>query len=187
MLFKMEEDRVSQRGIDLCTFAFVFTVALVLSGCASSPIDLSKTEPFPQNQGVVFGRVRIISDGETEKLTTIFGESRFGVLLLPDQSSKAMYVPLKDDGSFFWHLPPGGYTIAGFEYQHSKTGRVFAHFDVIKDRVAYVGTLVITFRGNRYAISVEDEYESAIKKFRESFSEITGEARKSLLEMEKRR
>ena len=187
MLFKMEEDRVSQRGIDLCALALAFTVVLVLSGCASSPIDLSKTKSFPQNDGVVFGRVRIISDGETEKLTTIFGESRFGVLLLPDQSSKAMYVPLKDDGSFFWHLPPGGYTIAGFEYQKSTTGRIFAHFDVIKDKVTYVGTLTIMFRGSRYAISVEDEYDSAIKEFRKRFSEIKGEARKSLLEMEKRR
>jgi len=170
--------------------AILFMVALLLSGgCASAPIDLSKGESVPQNEGVVFGRVKVISGEKTENFTSAFGESTFGVLVLPDGTSKAVYCPLKDDGFFTWHLRPGGYTIAAFEWRHwgISRGRVFAHFAVPKGKVSYIGTLTLVFRGGRYIKFIEDEYGLAIKAFKRQFPEIKEEITKNLFEMEKER
>ncbi len=100
-----------------------------------------------------------------------------------------MYCPLKDDGSFSWHLPPGGYTIAAFEWRHGgvSRGRVFAHFTVPKGKVSYIGTLTLVFRGSRFIKFIEDEYDPATRAFKKQFPEVKEDITKNLLEMEKER
>lgn len=161
---------------------------ILFSGCAS-PIDLSEAKSIPKNEGVVFGRLKAISDGEIQTFSTIFGESTMSILILPDGSSKGTYFPLKDEGFFFLHLPPGGYTIASFEghFSPAMRGRIFAHFDVFQDEVTYIGTVTLVFAGARYRRFVEDEYEVAIEQFREKFPEIKREPRRSLMVLEKQR
>ncbi len=165
------------------------TLSLVLTGCASSPIILSETTIVPQNEGTVFGRVKMMSNGKTKSLSGIFGGSNWNILILPNGSSRAIYCPLYGEGYFYWHLPPGGYAIAGFEEADGRTkGRLFALFTVLgENSVIYIGTLTILFAGARYTGFVEDEYDLAVTKFKSKFPKIKGEITKNPMKMEERR
>ncbi len=120
-------------------------VMLPLAGCASSAIDFSKLESLPPDEGIVFGRVKVIEGGK-EKILSLLGESKFGLVLLPENSSDAIYVPLKGDGTFIWHLPSRRYTVASFEWHNSGIlgGRVFATFKASKNKTTYIGTLTLS-------------------------------------------
>lgn len=170
-------------------FFLAVALSLVLNGCASSPIILSETTIVPQNEGIVFGRVNVMSDGKTKSLSSIFGESTWDIVILPNGSSRAIYCPLYGEGYFYWHLPPGGYAIAGFEEAGGKRkGRLFAHFTVLRENsVTYIGTLTILFAGARYTRFVEDEYDLAVTKFKSKFPEIKGEIGKNSMKMEEQR
>lgn len=163
-------------------------IILLLTGCASSPIDLSGIKSLPQNEGIVFGRVEVIKGGKEKKLS-LFGESKFGLIILPENSSKAIYVPLKGAGKFIWHLPPGGYTIASFEWRTYGVlrGRVFAYFGVFENKATYIGTLTISFFGARYTMFVADEYEASFITFRDKFPDIQEEVIRYPMQMEGRR
>jgi hypothetical protein len=166
----------------------IFLVILLFAGCATSPIDLSEIKSLPEDQGIVFGRVKVIEGGKTENLSSIFGESIFGVIILPDNSSKAIYVPLKNDGSFIWHLAEGGYTIASFEwFSYGRQGRIFAYYTVLKNKATYIGTLTLSFSGGRYEEYVVDEYELTSRTIKSQFPEMKQEVIRSLMQMEKRR
>jgi hypothetical protein len=167
---------------------FFILIILLLTGCASSPIDLSEIKLLPQDEGIVFGCVKVIEGGKEKKLS-LLGESKFRLIILPDNSSKAIYVPLKDDGTFIWHLPAGSYTIASFEW-HSYGilgGRVFASFRVLKNKATYIGTLTLSFTGTRYTMFVVDEYEASSITFKDKFPDMKEEAIRYLMQMEERR
>jgi hypothetical protein len=175
----------------------VSIMALGLSlttGCAQSPIELSDHQTIQQTKGVVFGRLKAIFDGKVqETFSTMFGGSTMSLLILPDDSSKGTYISLREDGHFFLHLTPGGYTIAGFEGRmpglssYDIKGSIFAHFDVQPNTVTYIGTLILVFEGDTYKRYVTDEYELAIQKLQERFPEIKKDPHKNLMIMEKRR
>lgn len=169
-------------------------ILVLFSACASSPLNLTHTQTIPRNEGIAFGRVKVFSEGNERKgFSTILGESTMSVLVLPDNSSQGTSFPLRDAGFFFWHLPLGGYTIAGFEglttelFRHLIRGRVSARFQVLPDAATYIGTLTLMFEGSRYAKFVEDDYERAVEEFRKRFPQIKGEETKSLMVMEKER
>ena len=179
---------------------FLLTLSILLlpvlfSGCyPSSRIDLPETKSIPTNEGVVFGRVKIINDGEVmTDFHTGYNVSMMRIVILPDDSSEKIEYAFYHDGSFVWHLPPGGYTIGTFETKRRPftadkiTGRIFAHFDVVNDEVTYIGTITLDFKGLRYRKFVEDEYELAIEQFRKKFPEIKREPRRSLMVLEKQR
>ena len=163
-------------------------IIFLLTGCASSPIDLSEKESLPQDEGIVFGRVKVVERGKEKKLS-LLGESKFGLILLPDNSSNAVYVPLKDDGAFIWHLQSGSYTIASFEWRSHGIlrGRVFACFRVCKNSINYIGTLTISFSGARYTLFITDEYEASSITFKNKFPDMKKEMIRHLMQTEKRR
>jgi hypothetical protein len=163
-------------------------VILLLASCASSPIDLSESQSLPQDEGIVFGRVKVF-DGEEEKKLSLFGESKFSLIILPDHSSEAIYVPLKNIGRFAWHLPAGGYTIASFEWRSYGVlrGRVFADFSAPANRATYIGTLAILFAGEQYAIYLIDEFEDSYKAFEDNFPDWNKAVVKHLMQLEERR
>ncbi len=170
----------------------LMVASLILIGCASSLIDLSKTKSVPMDEGIVFGRVKVIDTDKMEiaNLSSVFGESTFTLTLLPDGSSKGIYHPLHGEGYFYWHLPNGGYSIAGFEWKHHGvvSGRIFAHFNVPKDgTITYIGTLTMSFGRGRYTSFVEDDYDFAMTTFRKQFPEIQGQFTRELMQMEKQR
>ena len=170
-------------------FFLAVALSLILNGCASSPIILSETTIVPQNEGIVFGRVKVMSDGKTMRLTSIFGARTWEISILPNGSSRAIYCLLNGEGYFYWHLPPGGYTIAGFEGAGGRIkGRLFAHFTVLRESsVTYIGTLTILFTGERYARFIEDEYDLAVTKFKSKFPKIKGEITKNSMKIEEHR
>lgn len=177
------------KGAKWSGFFLAVALSLVLDGCASSPIILSETTILPQNEGIVFGRVKVMSNGKPRSLSSIFGESTWDIVILPNGSSRAIYCPLYGEGYFYWHLPPSGYTIAGFEEAAGRgKGRLFAHFTVLRENsVTYIGTLTILFVGARYTRFVEDEYDLAVTKFKSKFPEIKGEITKNCMKMEEQR
>jgi hypothetical protein len=171
---------------------FPILIILLLTGCASSSIDLSEMQSLPQDQGIIFGRVRVIEGGTEVKLSSWRGLSRLRLIILPDTSSKAIYVPLKEESGFFiWHLSAGSYTIATFTWDRGSAdyihGRIFADIRVLENKAAYIGTLTLSFTGSSYTTFVEDEYECSLSTFKNKFPDMKEEPIRYLMQMEKKR
>jgi len=172
--------------------AALILASLMLVGCAmpTSVIDLYETRAAPEDEAIIFGRVKVIENEKTANLSSLLGESTFSIIVLPDGSSKGIYHRLHGEGYFYWHLPQGGYSIAGFEWMRGSElkGRIFAHFNAPRGKtVTYIGTLGIRFDGGRYTKFIEDEYEIAVTTFKKEFPEIKGEFTRNLMRMEKER
>ena len=170
------------------TRAIIVVLMLYLSGCASSRIDFTGMESLGTDEGTIVGRVQLFDKEEEQRLSS-FGESMFRVLLVPENKSETIYVPLKGNGTFVWHLPAGNYTIASFDrYGPGEVqGRIFASFKVNKNMPTYIGTLVISFNGLRYRIAVTDDYQSSLKYIKKRFPEVGGEMIKSIMYFEEPR
>jgi len=170
---------------------------LFLTGCATS-IDLLKTKTVPQNESIVFGRIKVISKAKEVNWTT-FPVQTFNISILKDSSSEGVMYLLKIDGTFYWHLRPGDYSIAEFEWRRrssgflssgieSLRGRIFATFKVPEaGSLIYIGTLTMFFedKGYRYLMRVEDEFDQVPNIFSGKFPNIKGEAVKNLMQVEK--
>lgn len=168
-------------------------LVLLLTGClATSTIDISKNEVVPEKESVVFGRVNLILGGEPviwRKLSIPMHSGQIFVLTIA--TSKAVIYNLTGDGSFYWHLPPGDYSIAAIEFAAGGgniNARIFADFQVPEEKsVIYIGKLTLVFSKLRYYMNVEDDYEQEIEKFKNKFPEIKGEIVKNLMKLEKKR
>lgn len=159
-------------------------------------MDLSGLGAIPQGEGIAYGRVKVVWKGDEQtSLSSVFVGKPWRVVILPDGSSNGIDDALSGDGSFFWHLPSGGYTIAGvhgltpFPASAGIDVRIFTHFNVLGNAASYVGTLVLSLDGGRYRLSIEDDYEIATKGLSSKFSEIetTTSLRKELMVLEPRR
>jgi len=164
---------------------------LFLTGCATNPIDFSKTKPLPQGEAIVFGRVNVIYKGEPKVWKGIPPYTPFQILVLPTASKEAYSFALLDDGSFYWHLSPGSYAISGFQWTGgsgggTKSGRIFAEFVVPEDKsLVYIGKLTLDFdRTYHYTMRIENDYERAIQNFKNKFPEIKDEPTQNLMKFE---
>lgn len=178
------------------TVIIALTTAVLSAGCAPDSMDLSGAKSIPKSEGIAFGRIKVVWKGEeATSLTTTFGEKPWSIVILPDASSVGSDFHLSGNGSFIWHFPPGGYTIASFHgapplLLGSSThigGRISAHFNVVESASSYLGTLTLTFDGARYRMSVEDDYESASKDYALRFPGFETNLRKDLMVMERPR
>jgi hypothetical protein len=172
---------------------------LFLTGCATNPIDLSKAKTVLQEEAVVFGRVNIIHKNEPTVWGKLSSPGGFYIFVLPGGSSEAFSHMLREDGTFYWHLRPGDYTIAELTWERERkgflssgwekvTGRIFANFKVAEGgSLNYIGTLTIVFeeKGYRYFMRVEDDFDQASKVFSSKFPNIKREAVKNLMQLEK--
>lgn len=161
---------------------------LYLTGCAHSPIDMAGMATPPANEGIVCGQVKLLDRGEEQALSFL-GESKFRLFVTPDDPSQAVYVPMKGDGSFAWHLPVGRYTITSFEWlRHGIiSGPIRARFEVTPGKTAYVGTLTILYAAPGYTLAVADDYPNRVAAFREAFPHLATVPEKQLLRLEERR
>jgi len=175
-----------QRLIPLLLASFL---SFTLFGCAASPIDFSEGASLAANEGVAFGRVKLLVGGKEKSLSSIFGESIFRLILLPAETSQAISVPLKEDGTFIWHLPEGNYTIASYEWRSSSTisGRIFAKYAVSPNRSTYIGTLAITIAGTRYLVEIVDDFETTLPSVQQKIPLPGNQPTKNLMTMEPRR
>jgi len=174
----------------------ILILALLLtSGCPSGAVVyFHDIETPPGREPIVFGRVKVVEKGEP--LNWGFKWTRwwyFNIHILADagpEPSPYIY-SLNGDGSFYWTLPAGGYTITNFWWLSgaTKVRRViFARF-VVPEAPApiYIGTLTIREEEGRYTIHVEDEYEQAFQRLKEKVPEVTGPVTKRLMQLKERR
>lgn len=169
---------------------FLLGAALVaLAGCTISPINLSESGSIAQGEGIVAGSVRLLDEGEAKSLSSVFGESQFGLFVTGTDTSAALFVPLKGEGDFIWHLPEGAYQITGFEWRSGITlsGPIGANFRVVEGQVAYVGTLELTIHGPRYIVKINDEMESTANMIARQFPDLRHQVTKGLMTLEERR
>lgn len=177
------------------SFVLILVPVLFLVGCASSPINLSDTKALMQNEAIVFGRVEVIDEGKVRKWGAgeVFWLGNFKIFIMQANSSDTIEYALTGDGSFYWHLLPGRYIIAGFEGPGyggfgRRSGRIYAQFTVPKERlVIYVGKLTINFARGRYNVRITDDYSEALPQLIKKFPEIRGEADRNLMQLEKPR
>ncbi len=178
---------------------YILILALLLTSCSpyTGLVRLTDTEVPPGREALVFGRVKVVVEGEPPEWGSWRG-GRFIITILPEANpERAPYsYELDGDGSFYWTLPAGGYTITDFLYRYSVnllTDRnvrrvIFARF-IIPEAPApiYIGTLTIREEEGRYTIHVEDEYEQAFQRLKERVPEVTGPATKRLMQLKERR
>jgi len=177
---------------------YILILALLLTSCAryTGLVRLTDTEAPLGREAIVFGRVKVVEEGEPRDWNWRGG--RFIITILPEANpERAPYsYQLDGDGSFYWTLPAGGYTITDFQYLYSVnifTDRhvrrvIFARF-IIPEAPApiYIGTLTIREEEGRYTIHVEDEYEPAFQRLKERVPEVTGPVTKRLMQLKERR
>lgn len=175
-----------------------FLVSIILSlhiqACSSSGITFTGDNFDAEEESLVFGRIRVVSN--EERACTL--------LMSSDVSKKYFESDLSDDGWFCWHLKQGSYTITGIrstfvgqrknilglmeKAQIVSLSRVYARCIIERPQsLVYCGTLVIYFEGEAAYIKVENEYESAYKHFGEQFPGINLDAVTNVFQMEKSR
>ena len=169
----------------------VLCLSLALSGCASTPFI---AEPQPQeSKNIVFGRINVVSEGKPLTWEPCgFAKHMvcpdvLTVFVLPKSTNIPIRYELVGDGSFIWSLPNDDYTIAAFEWlkygpRRSKSGRIWASFSLPENAAAvYIGTLKITISKNSYGIAIEDDFDLALQRLSEKFSNLQSEPTKHLL------
>lgn len=165
-------------------------VARFLTGEPRAPFELAAGKTIPENDAVVFGRIKVVSWGSAVEWGSLESVAPFRVYLLSDTGSTPVPYDLVGDDSFYWHLPPGVYTITGFRWPQrggTRSRRIYAQFTVSEDsQLIYIGTLTIGLDRD-YRLQIEDEYDQAISSLRAEFPHITGEVAKSLMHLEKAR
>lgn len=163
----------------------------LLTGCSTTG-GLADVKELAGKEPVVFGRIRIIEDGQPKDWGDGGG---FQVHIIPDAGPESIPYGyyLTGDGSFYWNLPPGGYMITEFSDRSWKAlwgvfpvGRgILARF-VIPEAMApiYIGTLTIRSEAGRHTIGVEDDYDQALQRLKQQFPEVKGPVSKRLMQLE---
>lgn len=158
------------------------TLTLLLAGCGALPPatqDMVPGHTLEQDEVLVLGRlVKIGYDGDT----TDYGEPREMTLILVGYTnvfavhlmtadSLITGIPLRDDGTFLWHLKPGTYQLTGITsyvgttYHHQFWARHGVFTIMPGDRAIYIGNLVYNESRARPSdlLSVIDDRQSALK------------------------
>ncbi len=92
-------------------------VLVLLSGCVAVGLPQPGRALTPRaGQTLVFGRVRLLSDGTEYRPwdpATEYGPQVYLALLRLGPRRVALSPPLEEDGRFYWWLPPGDYAVVG--------------------------------------------------------------------------
>lgn len=164
--------------------SLILALGLLLAGCAETIAISKETSPAP-GKTIVLGRVKVVSEGEPIRWLL----PSFAIHILPDAGSELIRYGLTGDGLFLWQLPPGSYTITGFEWHRigwvaTRRRHIFARFTVLEDEaIVYTGILVIRIEGERYSMAIDDEYDPAVDRLKEEFPAIKGEIRRRLMQL----
>lgn len=164
----------------------VLLTLLLFWGCAVPPT-IKDVEELSEDTSMVFGSIEVYDDGEKQEWgTRFFGHDHFYLTILPPDSSEAISYKLAKDGTFFWSLPPGEYTLLGYVWDTDigqRSGRIGTDFNVPEPGAdAYIGTIV--FRGNMVFLvpDFEDRFEEVAALYRARFPGRQGAAVKQLVE-----
>ncbi len=178
---------------------YILILALLLTSCVSLGhiVKLHDIETVPGQEALVFGRVKVVENGESlDWSSSIFAFSVFSIHILPEAGPEPVsyFYYVKEDGSFYWPLSAGGYTITDFnwtdwsKYDGSAQRVIFARFVVPEENpLIYIGTLTIHSEAGRYTMGIEDEYDQALKRLKQRFPEIRGPVTNRLMQLKERR
>lgn len=153
--------------------ALVLVFASLVLGCESTNA-IKTLDEVETSRIVSYGRVEVLSSKTPDSwfdecgfMEHMICPDAFRVIVLPASGGGPITHRLRGDGTFYWSLPPGDYTIAEWEWEvwgHDrgvKSGTVAGQFTVPEAGAAYLGTLTIALSDNRYAVSVKDDHEAA--------------------------
>jgi hypothetical protein len=189
MVFRKERENKMKT---ILTLVLISSLA-IMSGCVHkppiAPFELTPGKIVPQNQAIVFGKVEFL-DFDNKPINWadvkavdigIGGYAKYLVIYVIEKNTdKGFAYVLRNDGSFFWHLPPGIYE---FRAYHQQTGQTYnktffpkgkePKFTVLEgEPLIYVGTLIT---GSAVPATSQDEYDKAVGKFKSHFPEIKAE------------
>lgn len=154
-------------------------VLFLFHGCAAQKIEVRKISELPRGESLVFGRVEVIRNGKEMKWAR-YGTNLSLIIQREGENEAFAYKLVEEDGTFYWHLPTGRYTILGFDWARM-SGRIFTTFDVPGPDPTYIGTLIIRFAGYRYQWEIKDHFLFAIEKLEKKFPEFKEEPLKNLM------
>ncbi len=179
----------------------ILILALLLTSCTSllgHIVKLHDIETVPGQEALVFGRVKVVENGESLENwdSSLFSVSSFKIHILPEASPEPVsyFYYLTENGSFYWPLSAGGYTITDFTWTvfiriiRSDQRVIFAQFVVPEETpLVYIGTLIIHLEEGRHTMGIEDEYDQALQVVKQRFPEISGPVTKRLMQLKERR
>jgi hypothetical protein len=172
-------------------------LAVFASACESTGA-IKRVEEPSEASNIVFGRVEVISPEKPEAWIDSCGFGQymvcpdaFRIIILPSGSKEVITHRLGGDGTFYWTLPQGKYTVAEWEWEKwgaergVKSGRVAVQFAIPEGQQSvYLGTLAIRMVGGRYAIKISDDFEDAVDHLGQKFPTIKTKAVKNLIYLE---
>lgn len=160
------------------------SLALLLVACAGQ-LQIKDVEAPSPNQSIVFGTIDIVQGGKPQPWKSFWVEA--WIILLRPGSTEGMPYKIGGDGSFYWGLDPGDYTILGFELleRGKQSGRIGATFTVSEGaKSIYIGTLKVLMEESAYKLGISDDYPAAAESFKKRFPKAE-EPVKSLARLEK--
>ena len=189
-----KEWRIRLRGV---TRGGLLVLALAVAGCAipNQMPTLGGENVTPVKDGtLVFGRISVIGPNgpmiwkgwTCSQRLAIDCPKVFRVYVSSARAAPPLNDMLNGDGSFYWLLKPGDYTIAGFMLEDFRgprlagtfTGRIAAKFTVPPGKSAvYLGTTEVPLGGGRTGVRVKDEFEAAKSALAERKDAPAGEKR----------
>ena len=150
---------------------FSVSFALVLVACVGQ-LQVKDVDVPSLNQGIVFGKLDLTEDGKAQPWKSFFAGVEAKLLISQPGSRKAMTYSIGGDGSFYWGLEPGDYTILGFDILNGgiRSGHIGATFTVSEEaKSVYIGNLKVLMEKGIYAVGIEDDYSVAAELFKNRF------------------
>ncbi len=164
-------------------------------GCAELVLPVQRGSPLMETpgNGLVFGRIAIIRDGEDQLSALPSFPKEFGWVLTQLKSGKRYVVsPLTENGVFALDLPAGSYEVSKLMYEERNglwEGHLLARFTVQSDKLTYLGTWEIQFTNlgpsSKVLGKVVDQQDEARDDLKQIYTGAPRAITKGLLESAK--
>jgi len=164
-------------------------------GCAELVLPIQPGSPLIEKpgNGLVFGRITVIRDGEDQLSALPSFPKEFGWVLTQLKSGKRYVVsPLTEGGAFVLDLPAGSYEVSKLMYEERAglwEGHLLARFSVQPNKLTYLGTWQIQFMnlgpGSKIEGKVVDQQDEASDALKQFFAGPPRPITKGLLESAK--
>lgn len=170
--------------------AGLVTAALFVLGCETAPtIKDVDTETVASDTHIVFGTVDVFDQqGKRQKFGMGWtGANMFYLTILPASSSEATTYKVGKDGSFYWSLKPGDYTLLGWHWDY-KGERRSSHLGIPftvpeSGGDTYLGSFVFRAFPGGLLPMIEDRFDSVVSLYDRKFPGRKGTAVRRVAEM----
>lgn len=184
--------------LPLRALVLFLTAAIAMTGCESTGA-IKTPDEVESASHISYGRVHVLTSEKPESWIDDCGVMKymicpdaFRVIVIPADGGEPVTHRLKDDGTFFWALPPGNYTIAEYEWEvwgrdrGVRHGTVDGQFTIPANPGAtYLGTLTLDLYDGSYNLWVEDDYDEATQRLKAKLGQSFKSAQRSLITIDK--